>query len=542
MAYYRQPSTSSPADTGQRTNQLALPISPISEPENDFLRQYEIPQVTRQSDDQSALQSALYYQTHLKNYNLFPPTELRSSYNQATRNVFLQMQKISLSEPKKPKVATASTRATQANSSPNNLQLSQRDSFWFEYYYNFALTWDTIPNPRFIPGFLFQMYTMSLSHPVLRKSILATASGYAAIVQHKSFDTTRQYLAQVIPEIQLAITMLGFDEGHLCAVFQLVQIHVELSDIAGAHKHLCGLSAMIEQLIAKRKEPHPIVMCVLRGAMQFDIDFAVEGYGMAFSSPMGKQEKFHRKWLTEFTPYSKRHVIDFALAQIELQDLEHQTMGLLQLRQSPTYNPDIDEQVISEAGRSILRDLSEWRKQVFIELCEVEEREARKSEAPSCTGGFLHYPPLTFRNYKYSRLLLSYHSIVILATFLDSPRIGPLPSIRRESAVTLCRIMAFTEQASKKGLKGPCLWHVHDMLRAGLVLGETTHPLEFGWIIEKLREKKFTLMDRLADELVKTWRTGRHTYGLYGRGKAWNGGVVMLSPDEPITINDEYIF
>lgn len=476
MSYYRHVST---ANASHCTDPFASFSPMLSEEEDEeFFRQYEIPQITRQSDDLSTPRASAYYETHLKNYNLFPPAELRSSYNSSNNNIFLQMQRLNLSDSKKPTSPTSPASFTPRTfSPPNNLQFSQQDSLWFEYFYNFALTWDTIYNSRFIPGFLFQMYTMSLHHPVLRKSLMAQASGYAAIQHQTPFDQTRQYLAQILPEVHLAITTLGFDEGHLCAVFQLVQIHSQLADLAGAHKHLCGLRLMIDQLMAKRTEPHPIVMCVLRGALQFDIDFAVEGFEMAFSSPTGKQEKFHRKWLMEFTPYSKRHLIDLTLAQIELQDLEHRAMGLLQLRQSPTYNPDIDEQTISQAGKSILRDLKEWKKKVFLELCELEETEARKSEISSCTGGFVHYPPLTFRNYNYGLLLLSYHSTVILATFLISPQLGPFPFLRYTSAITVCRIQAFTEQLSKKGFKGPCLWHAHDMLRAGLVLGETTHPL-----------------------------------------------------------------
>src|SRR5271156_938401 len=168
MSYYRKTST---ANTSQRTNPFALPLSPMisEEEEDEFLRQYEIPQITRQSDDHSTPRATLYYQTHLKNYNLFPPAELRSSYNSSNNNTFLQMQKLNLSEPKKP---TCPTLTNRTRSPPNNLQLSQQDSFWFEYFYNFALTWDTIYNSRFIPGFLFQMYTMSLHHPVLRKSLM----------------------------------------------------------------------------------------------------------------------------------------------------------------------------------------------------------------------------------------------------------------------------------------------------------------------------------------------------------------------------------
>ena len=40
--------------------------------------------------------------------------------------------------------------------------------------------------------------------------------------------------------------------------------------------------------------------------------------------------------------------------------------------------------------------------------------------------------------------------------------------------------------------------------------------LEFAWIIERLREKKFHIAQQMADSLIAAWRTGESAMTVYG--------------------------
>ena len=41
--------------------------------------------------------------------------------------------------------------------------------------------------------------------------------------------------------------------------------------------------------------------------------------------------------------------------------------------------------------------------------------------------------------------------------------------------------------------------------------------LEFGWIIDRLREKKFRIAGQIADSLLSLWRTGTNAMTVYGQ-------------------------
>jgi len=282
---------------------------------------------------------------------------------------------------------------------------------------------------------------------------------------------------------------------------------------------------MIDHLITtSRGDPHPLVMCIYRGAINFDIWFAFEGIPFALPSPKRKDDGIHRKWLQDFIPSSQKNLTEFVLAQFELDDLEHQVMTLLQFRQSSEYSSDVDEPHFQSSGQGILKDLEAWMRRPIIEKCEREEINGRKGISTTGHGTFLHYPPLIFRNEKYALLLISYHSLVVLATMLTNPEIGPQPYVRFTSAITLCRILAFNMQQSRKeGRPEAVHWHTHDLMRVGLVLGEPMYPLgmgflvffsdmvEFNWIIERLREKKFRVAHHIADTLIALWRSDSRT-------------------------------
>jgi hypothetical protein len=363
---------------------------------------------------------------------------------------------------------------------PDNLRLSSDNSVWFEYFYHLAVQWDSASVPRFVPGFLYRMYGLSLNHFALRQSLMGQAAGYFAIMNQQPLSKSRQFLTQLLPDVQRAISTLTFDEGHLCAVLQLVKIYAQFSDTKGAHRHLQGLRLMVEHLLSKEVAPHPLVMCVWRAAIYFDMCFAFEGIPLALPTPEPKTDDTHRLWLADFIPSSEASMIEYPLAQFELEDLEHHVMSLLQLRNAATFSPERDDAMIRKAGEETLQRLKEWMDKPLIQRCEKEEVEHRLQEGNSIptAAAFLHYPPLIFNNEKYALLLISYHSLVILTTLLSNPGIGPYPHIRFASAVTLCRIFAFNDWKRRyQGRTGSLHWHTHDLFRAGLVLGESTYPL-----------------------------------------------------------------
>jgi len=396
----------------------------------------------------------------------------RGPYSSSEHNIFLRMQELDEEQQNR-------LPLYKQIPSPDNLRLPPKDTVWFEYFYRLALSWDSNSIPRFVPGLLRRMYGLALSHYALRQALMSQSAGYHAILhQGSGFEQSRRFVAQLLPVVQTAISSLEFDEGHLCAVFQLVKIYSQLGDIWGAHRHLQGLHLMIDYLLARRREPHPLVMCIYRGAIYFDIWFAFEGIPFAFPSPIPRQDDLHRKWLADFVPSSETDLIDVVLAQFELDDLEHRVMTLLQQRQSTTYDPTQDEAAIKETGAAILGDLETWKRRPIIEKFEAEEINGRKGLATKGHGQFLHYPPLIFGNEKYALLLISFHSLVILASLLIHPEIGPSPYVRFTSAITLCRILAFNMQkAITEGKPVAVHWHTHDLLRAGLVLGEPMYPL-----------------------------------------------------------------
>jgi len=193
--------------------------------------------------------------------------DFRGPYASSENNIFLRMQELDEEQQASPQLPLFKQLP-----SPDNLYLQQKDSVWLEYFYRLTLSWDNNSIPRFVPGLLSRMYGLSLNHYALRQALMSQSSGYHAILnQGSGFDQSRRFLAQLLPVVQKSISSLGFDEGHLCAVFQLVKIYSQLGDIWGAHRHLQGLHLMIDHLLARGGDPHPLVMCVYRGSIYFDI-------------------------------------------------------------------------------------------------------------------------------------------------------------------------------------------------------------------------------------------------------------------------------
>jgi hypothetical protein len=471
-------------------------------------------------------------------------------YHLPERNIFVKMQSLDRLESR-----TCRTPLYKFLPTPDNLRLARPDAIWFEYFYHLALAWDDISVPRFVPGFLFEIYGLSFDHFALRQSLMSQAAGYYAVTNQTSLLSSRRYLAQLLPDVQTAISNLTFDVGHLCAVLQLVKIYSQLSDTMAAHRHLQGLRLMVDYLLAQPGDPHPLVMCVWRGALYFDIRFAFEGIPFAFPSPERGMDETHRKWLRYFIPSSKPELVEVVLAQFELDDIEHRVMSLLHHRHSSDYNPETEEKLIREGAEEALRDLRGWMRRSIIQRLESEEVTSRiANDEVDPDASFLHYPHLTFQNDKYALLLISYHSLIILTTLLTYPELGPNPPYRFASAVTICRILAWNMYQSKlAGITSAVHWHSHDLFRVGLVLGKQTHPegitlhectkVEFQWVIDRLREKKYPIALQMADSLLQAWESGESAMTVYGqrRRTTEREALVLEGPHEDISFEEKDI-
>jgi hypothetical protein len=411
--------------------------------------------------------------------------------------------------------------------SPDNLKLPPQDAVWFELFTKRMDEWDAVP--RFIKEFLARLVVMSLDHYALRQSIMAQAAGYYALVTRTTMEHSQRFLLQLLPQVQLAISRLDIDELHICTVFQLAKTSCQMADVEAAHRHLKGLYVMIDHVLAKRKEPTPLLMCAWRGGVYLDTRLAFEGQPFAFPSPRRKRDVMHRKWLTNFIPRHRQYLVDFALAQFELDNIEHCVMRLLGSRESAEFDPDKDVRVLCQRGEALLLELEQWIQQAVIIKHEMEEDIGRLLLDNLPQKKFLHHPPLNFQSENYALILLSYHSITILTTLLTHPNVGAKPPKRYTSAITICRIYAYIMSIHEAENREPSHWHGHDLFRAGLALGEDLFPmgstrlntltLEFKWIVDRLREMTFPYAVRMADILEEVWQNRGSVLPIYGQLK-----------------------
>jgi hypothetical protein len=358
---------------------------------------------------------------------------------------------------------------------PDDLTLAADDSMYLQYFYCVALNFDLVTLPRFVTSFLPQLFGLSLNHYALRQSLMSEAAGLKSLTTNTTPDPCRQSLyrlmAEIYPNVQQAIAENTFDEGHVCAIFQLVKIYVVFGETKGAHRHLQGLRLLIDHLHAKQ-EPNPLVMSVWRAAIFIDTLLASEGFEYAFPSLERQTDEFHHRWLAKCT--QTKEEADLAVAQFALDDIERRVMTAWRLRQSPdTEVTDRRELERIEAG--LQSELQQWQKRPAIS--KSMPREAFY-EVEIGVQSFLQYPPLVCPDQRVGLLLMSYHSIYILSTMIVNSAMGPFTPGRFESATTICRLATnITAEACSGTRPGSIHWHIQDLYRVGLVLGEPFHPL-----------------------------------------------------------------
>jgi hypothetical protein len=358
---------------------------------------------------------------------------------------------------------------------PDNLTLVADDSMYLEYFYYLALRFDLVTLPRFVTSFLPQLFGLSLTHYTLRQSLMSEAAGFKSLItpDHDRHSLYR-LMAEIYPSVQKAISENTFDEGHVCAIFQLVKIYLVFGETKGAHRHLQGLRHMIDHLLAKQ-EPDPLVMSVWRGAIFVDTVLASEGFEYAFPSAEPKTDEFHHHWLAKCT--QSKEEADLAVAQFALDDIERRVMTAWRQRQSPETDVTNDRRELERIEAELQSELQQWQKRPAVSRGMPRET-LDEDEIGVPIQSFLQYPPLVCADQRIGLLLISYHSIYILSTMIVNSAMGPFTRGRFASAITICRLAAnITAETCSVTRPGSIHWHVQDLYRVGLVLGEPFYPL-----------------------------------------------------------------
>jgi hypothetical protein len=404
---------------------------------------------------------------------------------------------------------------------PDNLTLVAGDSMYFEYFYYLS---QNLALPRFVTSFLPQLFGLSLNHYTLRQSLMSEAAGYKSLANPVTYrQSLYRLMADIYPNVQQAISENAFDEGHVCAVFQLVKIYIIFGDTNGAHRHLQGLRHMIDHLLAKPEELNPLVMSVWRAAIYVDTLLAAEGFGYAFPSPERQTDEFHHHWLAKCT--QSKEEADLAVAQFALDDIERRVVTAWRQRQSPDTDVTKDRRDLERMEKEFQSDLEQWQKRPAISRAVVGETFA-ENESRDPKVSFLQYPPFVCPDQRIGRLLMSYHSIYILSTMFVNSAMGPFTRGRFDSAIAICRLAANISAEACSYSRPAIHWHIQDLYRVGLVLGEPFYPLgihqmlmsvilEFQWVLRRLRKEKCVISHHMADSLVAAWRNGTNVMEKY---------------------------
>jgi hypothetical protein len=348
------------------------------------------------------------------------------------------------------------------------------------------------------PNALSCILGMTMGNPALWHAVLALSSYLADNVIGRPTSATYIHLQRSLPLIQAAISNLTIDDSHIAAVFCLAYLCLTMGEIASAGRHLDGLILLLEHREARQTSENALVNAIRRMAIRFDNVRAATGRELAIPTHKLETTIPHREWLAKLIEPDKIGAMDWALAEFELEDLANQILHLNQramtLRASPTHNPDTDEHELLFRADVLLDQLRKWKLKPILMAAEavptISEIETESDDLPT----FLNYPPLQITNFVYAKLMIMYYRLVILASLVIYPQIGPQPPERLEAAISLCQTYA-AYRALRPKISSVL---VLPMAFAGFVLGEIEHPegrlvklklmVEFEWICRQLTE------------------------------------------------------
>jgi hypothetical protein len=396
-------------------------------------------------------------------------------YNHRSSNIFLRLQDEPLLSPPNEDEEPYELPLIQHIGTPDDTPLYNIDAPYLQFFVR--------QFPRILavdhlfPNVLGRLLGMTIGNPVLWHSILAISSSLADKIVGRTTSRTYFHLQQALPLIQSAIQSMDIHDSHIYAVFLLAYLNLCSGEVATAARHLDGLYLMLEH----RGEPEsqdPLINAVRRIAIRMDNVRGTTGRELAFPTHKLQTSKPNHEWLTQLIEPDKVNALDWALAEIELEDLANQMIHLhlraRTIRASPTYNPETDDHELIFRAEFLLNELQQWQIRPIFLAAEADENLSRLAcLGHDITPTFLDYPPLLFNNPVYATLMIMMYRLQILGSLVVRPEIGPEPPERFEAAVNLCRVYA-----SYKALRPhPSPNMIMPLAFVGFVFGETTDVL-----------------------------------------------------------------
>lgn len=324
------------------------------------------------------------------------------------------------------------------------------------------------------PDALARILSMTVGNPALWHSVLVLSSFLAdKVVGREQTDRTLLHLQRSLPLIQSAIRNATINDSHIVAVFLLAYYNLATGEIASAGRHLDGLILLLEQ---RGATDDPLINAIRRISIRLDNVRGTTGRDLAYTTQRLKSSIPHREWLAKLVEPSKPQMIEWGLAEFELEDLANQFLHLnlraRKLRDSPRHNLETDEHELIFRTEILLNELQRWKLRPILMAAEADENLSRLASLGQEIGPtFLNYPPLPFKNVIYASLMIMYYRLQILGSLIIRPKLGPEPPQRLEAAINLCRTFA-SYKALRVKVPSPM---VLPITLAGFVLGPRTH-------------------------------------------------------------------
>jgi hypothetical protein len=411
---------------------------------------------------------------------------------------------------------------------PDDMQVQAVDS----RYLNFFLTEmpQILGSDRFFPTAISTIFQQSMNEPVLRHSILATASWMTDNHQARPPLYTLQHLQSCLPGIQKAIVDLKITPAHVFAVSFLSWLALMTGDLHATHRHLKGLFLMFLNMrhLSILGEPYentdPNMMFLYRMSIKIDNTLSYRNFPLAYP-PLTTHEKHHQQWLRHFI--CSQVDIDYCIASFQLDDFTNQICHLhhavRELRRKsealPTIDGAVQEVEIQAGAKHLFHQHRAW-----LSLPQIQSRIPVDKGFPVVgaegeESRFLHYPEYEITDPSLAQMLLIHASLGIHLSIVMTGKLGAYPRSRHDDAIQICRIYAAlgvhpTIQKTGQSRLINSLW------LAGLVLGNDCYPagssriqemltLAYHWIIRSLleldKDKGYRGASKLADALKETW-------------------------------------
>ena len=392
-------------------------------------------------------------------------------YNRRSTNLFLRLQDEPIPEDSNDDEENVQLPLIQAVGMPDDTPLYSMDSPYLHFFVSELPSLMSIDH--LFPNAMSRILGMTIGNPVLWHSVLALSSFLADKVVGRPTARTYLHLQRSLPLIQSAIQNGTINDSHIVAVFLLAYYNLATGEVASAGRHLDGLILLLEQ---RGATDDPLINAIRRLSIRLDNARGATDRSLAYSPHNLQTSVPHREWLIKLVDPSKPQIIDWALAEFELEDLANQFLHLngraRKLRASPTHNPDTDEHELLFRAEILLNELQRWKLRPIFMAAEADENLSRLASLGQEVGPtFLHYPPLPFKNVLYASLMIQYYRLQILGSLIIRPLLGPEPPQRLEAAVNLCRTFASYKSLRVKIPSSMVI----PMALAGFVLGGMTH-------------------------------------------------------------------